>query len=112
MKRRLLDTADFADIQLREGEALAAEVFQRRAYHVQFLVVDDKKTVVEGFVVANGEFRVLGVEGRDVGGGYLAVRDMLIVIVLRREDRQPHAFTLSRKEVEYRRIRPVVNKNQ
>ena len=65
-ERRLFDAFDFAYIQFRKGEALLAEVFQRRAYQVEFLVVDDKKSVVEGFVVADGEFRVLRVEGRDV----------------------------------------------
>ena len=58
------------------------EVFQGRAYHVEFLVVDDEEAVVEGFVVADGEFRVLGVEGLDVGIGNLAVGHMLPVVML------------------------------
>ena len=109
---RFFDAADFTGIELCEGEALGAEVFERCADEVEFLVVDDEETVVEGFVVADGEFRVLGVEGRDVGGGNLAVGHMLPVVMLRREDRQPRAFPLFRKEVEHLRIHPVVNEDQ
>ena len=73
-----LDAADVGGVELREGnlsavasakaEALGAEIFQRRAYQVELRVVDDEEAVVEVFVVADGEFRVLGVEGLDVGG--------------------------------------------
>ena len=79
---RLLDAADVGGIKLRKRKALAAEVFQGRAYHVEFLVVDDEKAVMERFVVADGEFWVLGVEGLDVGIGNLSVRHVLLVVML------------------------------
>ena len=66
-----LDAADVGGVELCEGETLGTEVFQRRADEVEFLVVDDEEAVVEGLVVADGEFRVLRVEGRDVGGEIL-----------------------------------------
>ena len=102
----------FVRIHLCKSKTLLAEVFQRRTYQVEFLVVDDEETVVESFVVAYGELRILGVEGRDVGGGNLVVRYMLLVVVLRREDREPHAFAFLRKEVEHLRVRPVVDENE
>ncbi len=52
-----LDPADLGGVHLREAEALCSEVFQRGPDQVEFLVVDDKKSVVEGFVVADGELR-------------------------------------------------------
>ena len=67
---------------------------------------------MEGFVVADGEFRVLGVEGLDVGIGNLAVRHMLLVVMLRREDRHLHALALLHEEVQHLRRRPVVDKDQ
>ena len=82
VERRFLDTANCGRVELCEGEALGAKVFQRRADEIEFLVVDDEEAVVESFVVAHGEFRVLRVEGRDVGGGNLAVGHMLLVVML------------------------------
>ena len=61
-KRRLLDATNRALIQLGEREAFCTEVLQRCTDEVDFLVVDDEKAVVEGFVVADGEFRVLAIE--------------------------------------------------
>ena len=59
-KRRFLDAANRARVQFGEREALPAEVFQRSSYQIQFLVVDNKKAVVEGFVVADGQSRSAG----------------------------------------------------
>ena len=100
---------DFARVKLRERKTLATKVFQRRTYQVELLVVDDEKTVVEGFVIAYGKLRVLGVEGLDVGIGNLAVGYVLLVVMLRCEDRHLHALALLREEVERFRRRPVVN---
>ncbi len=66
-KRGFLDAADFSCIQLREREALAPEVFQRRPDEVEFLVVDDEKAVVEHLAEADGQLGILRVERSDVG---------------------------------------------
>ena len=79
---RFLDAADVGGVEFREGETLGAEVFERCADEVEFLVVDDEKAVVERFAVADGESRVLGVEGFDVGIRNLAVRHVLLVVML------------------------------
>ena len=107
-----LDAADFAGVHLRETEALAAEVFQRGADEVEFPVVDDEETVVEGFVVADGELRVLFAECPGVGIGDLVVGHVLPVVMLRCEDRHLHALTFSRKEVQHLGRRPVVDEDQ
>ena len=82
VKRRFLGSADSGGVELCESEALGTKVFQRRADEIKLLVVDDEEAVVEGFVVAHGEFRVLRVEGRDVGGRNLRVGHMLFVVML------------------------------
>ena len=56
---RLLDARDFGRVQLRERKAFPSKIFQRRTAEVKFLVVDDEKAIVELFVVANGQLRVL-----------------------------------------------------
>ena len=86
MKCRFLNTANCARVELCKGKALGTEVFQRRADEVKLFVVDNEKAVVEGFVVADGEFRVLRVEGLDIAIGNLAVWHVLFVVMLRRED--------------------------
>ena len=111
-ERRLLDARYFARIHLGKSETLPAKVFQRCADEIKLLVVDDEEAVVEGFVVTDGEFRVLGVEGHDVGWGDLAVGHVLLVVVLRGEDREPHALALLREEIERFRRRPVVDEGQ
>ena len=60
---RFLDAGDFAGVELHEGEALSAEILERRADEVELLVVDDQESIVERFAVADGELRILGVEG-------------------------------------------------
>ena len=60
---RFLDAGDFAWVELHEGEALSAEILERRADEVELLVVDDQESIVERFAVADGELRILGVEG-------------------------------------------------
>ena len=97
MKRSLLDAADVGGVEFRERKTLGAEVFERRADEIKLLVVDDEEAIVEGFVVAHGEFRVLHVEGRDVGGGNLMMGHVLLVVVLRGEDREPHALAFLRE---------------
>ena len=77
-ERQLLDAADVGGVELRERETLASKVFQRCADKIKFLVVDDKKAVVERFVVADGEFRVLRVEGLDIGRGNQVFRNALL----------------------------------
>ena len=67
---------------------------------------------MEGFVVADDEFRVLRVEGLDVGIGNLAVGNVLLVVMLRCEDRHLYALALLREKVERSRRRPVVDENQ
>ena len=67
--------------------------------------------VVKGLVVPHGKLRVLGVEGRNVGRGNLMVRDMLLVIVLRSEDRHLHSFAFLCKKIKRLRRRPVVDED-
>ena len=111
-KRRVLDAANGARIHLGKAEAFVSEVFQRRAYQIQFLVVNDEEAVVKGFVVADGEARVLRVEGRDVGVRNLAVRHVLFVVMLRGDNRHLHALALLGEQVKRFRRRPVVNQDQ
>ena len=109
---RFLDAGDFAGVELHEGEALSAEILERCADEVELLVVDDQESIVERFAVADGELRILGVEGRDVRRGNLMVRSMFLVVVLRCEDRDFHSFAFLRKEIKCLRCRPVVDENQ
>ena len=79
-----------------------AKVFQRRAYQIQFLVVDNEETIVKSFIVANGEARVLRVEGCDVGRGNLAVRHVIFAVMLRGDNRltfTPLRFLANRSSV-------------
>ena len=108
-KRRLLDAANRTRIKLGERETFCTEVLQRCADEVDFLVVDNEKAVVECFVVADGEFWLLLVEGLHVSRGNLAVRHALLVVMLRREDRHFHARALLREEVQRLDRRPVVD---
>ena len=96
-ERGLLDAANLARIHFGEAEALLAKVFQRRADEVEFPVVNDEEAIMERLVVADGELRVLGIEGLDVCGGNLVAWNMVFVVVLRGEDRHLHARALLRK---------------
>ena len=60
-----------------------SEVLERCADEVEFLVVDDEETVMERLVVADGELRVLGVEGLDVGVGNLVAGNVVFFILWR-----------------------------
>ena len=83
-ERGFLDAGNFSGVEFHECETLSAEVLERRADEIDVLVVDDEEPVVKGLVVPHGKLRVLGVEGCNVGRGNLMVRDVLLVIVLRR----------------------------
>ena len=66
-KRRILDAVNLARVHLGEAETLAAKVFQRCTYQIQLLVIDNQKAIVKGFIVADGEMRILRVEDRNIG---------------------------------------------
>ena len=76
-ERRLLDAANLTRIHLGEAEALLAEVPQRRSDEVEFPVVNDEEAIMERLVVVDGELRVLGIEGLDVGVGNLVAWNMV-----------------------------------
>ena len=110
-KRRPLDGANCSRVELREGEALPAEVLERCADEIEFPVVDDEEAVVKLFGVAHCELRILRVEGRNVCIGNRMVWRLLLE-VLRCEDRHLHAFALLREEVKGLRRSPVVDQDQ
>ena len=77
-----LDAAYFAGIHLCEAETLAAKILQRGANEIKFSVVNDEEAVVEQFIVADGELRVLFTECPDVGIGELVMGYVLSVVML------------------------------
>jgi methylphosphotriester-DNA--protein-cysteine methyltransferase len=50
-----LEIGDFGSVQLREGKALPAKVFQRCTDQIENLVVDDEKSVMEVLACAYGQ---------------------------------------------------------